>query len=239
MASTVLERQPVSVLLVENDRPFRELAAKAHKSLQYGRLNTFLSQKDNGVALDETLAKLDIQPFKVSAVRAYQNEMLYGRFWSKHRRLADYVDSGSFVICFISAVAVTASITAYLAEGVSLLIIAPIVLVASILFVGGIKVNRSYNRTPIGRRFEWYQVELNDYSEAVPEFVLHTALRIQKLLPDARFFVEHLAFARASLREQRRARSLDPFLLVAHGDKAYFIEVWDEPKFEAENLYRS
>jgi hypothetical protein len=238
MEGTVLERRPVSVAVVENDRKFRELAAKAQKALKYGRLNTLLSQKDNGVALDETLTKLDIQPFKTSTVNAYKDEMLFGKFWNKHPRLAFFADIGMVMTGIFSVVAMIASIIASF-NGIAIYITVPIALTGCAVLVGAVKVFRSYNGTPAARHFDWYQIELDDYSEDVPEFALHTALRISQLLPDARFFVEHLGRLPASSRQQNRVRSLDPFLIVAHGDKTYYVEVWDEPNFEAENLYRS
>lgn len=239
MESAVLERYPVvSVAVIENDRPFRELAVKAQESLEYGRLNNFLSQKDNGIALDKTLAKLDIQPFKTSTVDEYKNQMLFGEFWFKHPFLAYFADFGMFVACMVSVLVVIGGVAAFF-SGIAAIIAAPIALVGCVSFLGAYKVFCAYNRTPTARHFDWYRVELDNYSEDVPEFALHTALRIRQLLPDARFFVDHLARRPAKLTEQFRVRSLDPFLLVAHGDKVYYIEVWGEPKFEAENLYRS
>ena len=67
----------------------------------------------------------------------------------------------------------------------------------------------------------WAMTELKQYAKAVPEFVLRKALQIHEELPNAKFFVDECKF------------HPDPFLVVAHGDEIWWIEVWDEPKFEA------
>jgi hypothetical protein len=81
----------------------------------------------------------------------------------------------------------------------------------------------------------WRLTQLADFALPVPEFVLRKAVAIKKALPQARFYVDHLA--------------VDPFLIVSlevipdgvfnvpsrklDPETQAYIEVWLEPKFEA------
>jgi len=85
----------------------------------------------------------------------------------------------------------------------------------------------------------WVTCEIQDYIQPIPEFVLNKAIQIRKTIPEVRIFVEFLN------------ESLDPFLKVEvgevkhcdwdkemkyspafHASESYYIEVWEEPKFE-------
>lgn len=83
----------------------------------------------------------------------------------------------------------------------------------------------------------WRLTALNEYSQPVPEFVLHKAIEIKRELPEALFYVEQLAidpFLIVSLTElhdymsmwNTLSRAIDP-------ETAAYVEVWSEPKFEA------
>ena len=82
----------------------------------------------------------------------------------------------------------------------------------------------------------WRLTRLEGYSQQVPKFALSKAIEIKRELPEARFYIDQLAF--------------DPFLIVSvtelpdyhvntqsralGGEMAAYVEVWSEPKFEAE-----
>lgn len=85
----------------------------------------------------------------------------------------------------------------------------------------------------------WRLTKLKDYKKPVPEFAISKAVQIKKAMPEAEFYIDQLA--------------IDPFLIVVAGfnpvdystnqpsrylppDKAAYIDVWDEPKFESELL---
>lgn len=70
----------------------------------------------------------------------------------------------------------------------------------------------------------WNTHTLENYSKPVPEFALDTALKIKRACPEAEFQIEELEVVP------------DPFLIVMLGITRRYVEVWDEPKFEAENL---
>jgi hypothetical protein len=74
----------------------------------------------------------------------------------------------------------------------------------------------------------WREQPIKEYKEPVPEFVLQKAIQIKKAVPGCVIAIEHLE------------ESPDPFLIV-HTDmgssyktptEAYYVEVWNEPKFE-------
>jgi hypothetical protein len=69
----------------------------------------------------------------------------------------------------------------------------------------------------------WKEQSLEGYKEEVPEFVLNKAVQIAEKVPGTKFFVEELKVV---------TKTVDPFLIARHGGEEYYIEVWDEPKFE-------
>lgn len=73
-------------------------------------------------------------------------------------------------------------------------------------------------------RVAWKIVPLHNYADPIPEFVLSRAVELKEKLPAAEFYVEF---------PEREERVLpDPFLVMIYKGSSYFIEVWDEPKFE-------
>jgi len=76
-------------------------------------------------------------------------------------------------------------------------------------------------------RVDWHMVELKNYGSPIPEFVLNKAVQIAEKTPKAKFMIEDI-----QVRQETRTRNLDPFLVVTLGGEEYYVEVWDEPKFE-------
>jgi hypothetical protein len=72
------------------------------------------------------------------------------------------------------------------------------------------------------RHVEWKAESIKDYRNAVPAFALSRALEIKSHLPDAQFSVEYPTYVSVP----------DPFLRMDYKGSAYYLEVWDEPKFE-------
>jgi hypothetical protein len=68
---------------------------------------------------------------------------------------------------------------------------------------------------------KWTPTLLTQYEHPVPEFVLDKAIKIKELLPEVQFHVQHLEDPKA-----------DPFLIASLGKEIYYIEAWDEPRFE-------
>jgi hypothetical protein len=81
----------------------------------------------------------------------------------------------------------------------------------------------------------WRVTPLRGYTQPVPEFALQKACEIKRELPEAEFFIDQLAvdpFLIVALDQPQdfpqnvKTRGLDPEI-------AAYVEVWDEPKFEA------
>ncbi len=73
----------------------------------------------------------------------------------------------------------------------------------------------SYNK-------EWEKIVINNFTSPIPEFALQTALDINTELPYCIIYIDSLF---------QKAKPLDPFLVVKYGDEDYYLEVWNEPKF--------
>lgn len=66
----------------------------------------------------------------------------------------------------------------------------------------------------------WHSEALEKYGKPIPEFALSRAIEIKRELPSAQFFIEELRY------------DPDPFLYIQVGNVRYYLDVWDEPKFE-------
>ena len=80
----------------------------------------------------------------------------------------------------------------------------------------------SIRGTVVGKEAAWEAIAISRYNRPIPEFVLNKAVQIKERLPEAEFFVEELNVKRIP----------DPFLVVQFGLERYYVEVWDEAKFE-------
>jgi len=70
----------------------------------------------------------------------------------------------------------------------------------------------------------WNKTELSKYTQPIPEFVIDKAIRIKEQFPEVRFHVQHMSNPKA-----------DPFLVASlpgYSNEVYYIEAWDEPRFE-------
>lgn len=78
----------------------------------------------------------------------------------------------------------------------------------------------------------WKTVHISRYEKPIPEFVLRKAVAVKEKLPKADIRVHELIEERLRFGVMNN-RTLDPFLSVEFNGEFYYIEVWDEPKFEA------
>lgn len=76
--------------------------------------------------------------------------------------------------------------------------------------------------------YEWVKTPLKEYKAEVPFFALSRAIEICEQYPEAHVFVESL--------EARRRETVDPFLVVGIKGYLYYVDVWDEPKFEGRRV---
>jgi len=73
-------------------------------------------------------------------------------------------------------------------------------------------------------RTQWARIPIAEYAKAVPEFVVRKAIQLKRSLREVELFVEELQ------------TDPDPFLVAVFEEdghrEEYYIEVWEEPKFE-------
>lgn len=91
---------------------------------------------------------------------------------------------------------------------------------------------RSEVRLKSKQSWEWDIANLKYYPEPIPEFALERAIQVKRVIIAAQlappdFYVAQL--------KRESVRHPDPFMLFSvaqSGDKQYYLDVWDEPKFE-------
>ena len=74
----------------------------------------------------------------------------------------------------------------------------------------------------------WQKTSLEGYDMPIPEFVIDKALRIKEAVPRVNFYVQHLSDPKA-----------DPFLIAVLDKEIYYIEAWNEPRFEGRDYVES
>lgn len=77
----------------------------------------------------------------------------------------------------------------------------------------------------------WVSTEIARYREAIPEFVVNKAVQIKRALPDVQIFIRHLTEDKDPFLEVTLGKA-DSYDSDRNGSERYFIEVWEEPKFE-------
>ena len=86
-------------------------------------------------------------------------------------------------------------------------------------FDPGLEVEAEEEEESDDEFFGWDSVSIKEYDEPIPEFVLAKAIELKKRLPEVKLYIEYFG-------------EKDPFLIATYGEEKYYIEVWDEPKFE-------
>jgi hypothetical protein len=204
MNVALLSRKPVEISLEQLDR---SIAQQAYSNLQYYRPTKVVKQEQQKQELLKVLKDLDIQPFEEHSVQRYMNRVQYGNWELK---------------CFTALALVSAfayslfPIQHPLGEiGCAAGVLATLAAVA--IHFG-----------PTLGNWRWKRIE--NYEGVIPTFALSTALRIKERLRDAEFHVNEFITARERREELIAA---DPFLAVSYGGLTLYVEVWDEPDFNA------
>ena len=78
---------------------------------------------------------------------------------------------------------------------------------------------------------DWYSAKIAEYKKPIPDFVLERALQLQEALPLASFAIDYFE-ERIHRVEVEVTPAVDPFLCFSYGGTKYYLDVWDEPKFE-------
>lgn len=72
-------------------------------------------------------------------------------------------------------------------------------------------------------RAAWRLTPIAQYTQPIPLHVLHRAVAIKKGVPECEVLVNHLVHTAVP----------DPFLVVKMGAHVFYVDVWDEPKWES------
>jgi hypothetical protein len=223
----LLVREAVkSVEPVIIDAAERQLAERAYAELSYSVLHYDLQKKvDDAKKTDvaKSFEKLGIEPFSSESVEKYKAKMLRkmnfrGEFLEAIAgNVGMWLFAGSGIGTLLSVLTL-----ALLRENhhhfSSWLFLIPAGMLATAVSTTVIAVNAKRYR-----KYSWNAVKLYSFNEKVPAFALSRALEVRKELPNSSFFVESLVY---------RNEIVDPFMFVQIGDEKYYLDVWDEPKFE-------
>ncbi len=172
-------------------------------------------------SLAKALRVAGIVPFTQDSVTAYKKAQV-----AKYDRLKRFV-APLIKFALISLALAIGSVLVHL--GVDLAMVKAITgisaTVTSLVFVGCIIP--FFVLAITDKRAVWRKLPLNEYQSPVPGFALATAKEIHLRVPQATFFIDEL---RLETRER------DPFLIVTGDGEEYYVEVWDEPKYEQKRM---
>ena len=207
------EREPIAVDDYTPELNL-ELADEAARLLGYAKLRKTLAADIGELA--EVLNQLDIQPFSRDSVKRYKAEEPAAaeltdvpEFFRGHRKLA------RTLLCLIPVWGLLSMIGTAAGWLISWQLgVASLTSILLLLAKGCELSDRLAALFPT-----WERVPLAGYQEDVPLHVLERAVAIKKQLPGAEFYVEQ--------------RAKDPFLIVKCDEEEYYVEVWQEPRFEA------
>ena len=209
------EREPIAVDDYTPELNL-ELADEAARLLGYAKLRKTLAAEKVIGELAEVLNQLDIQPFSRDSVKRYKAEEPDAaeltdvpEFFRGHRKLA------RTLLCLIPVWGLLSMIGTAAGWLISWQLgVASLTSILLLLAKGCELSDRLAALFPT-----WERVPLAGYQEDVPLHVLERAVAIKKQLPSAEFYVEQ--------------RAKDPFLIVKCDEEEYYVEVWQEPRFEA------
>ena len=253
----VLEAPEAVVPEITIDPLRQELAEKARTVLGYGLLEKHLEnqvavktqEQKQYLTLVEAFEKLNIQPFDDGEVAAYQKSEKQRNNWKGFLALPWYAKlyvilnapyegldklplseeskENLFIALFCFGL-VGIFVTAGALLGSSWLvatIAAPFALNCLIMFF--LAALEKKVEGIVKKEWDWSQLTFADCHKRgieIPEFALDTAIRVKELLPDASLTVDALIATDRVLG--------DPFLRLDYAGGRYYLEVWDESRFE-------
>jgi hypothetical protein len=220
-------KEPIQV-----DKARAELALAANEKLGYSQLAKAIAMPTEFLF---KLRLLDIQPFVSSKVEAYKKSKERTGMYSGTRNCL--LSLATFVLC------IGAFVTGMVGGGPgspSSVVWSPLhygfnAIVFVCILIALVATFRTFVIDELwgsGNRktLRWIRTSLQRYEGCIPEFVLSKALQIKTAVPEVRFEIEQLIQQEEHKPAQPRP---DPFLIVSLGNESYYIEVWDEKKYES------
>lgn len=233
----------------------KKLASRAAKELGYEAVHNALSEREAAIKrgeesfakATEIFDKVGIQPYSTVSVNAYKESVLTKfrrKFWFHNFVNSKTVFDGLMPIGAIVGIVSTIGTfiwTAGYSGTVGHFAIPPYSWLAQDLAVTGLlnwwgfAFVRVFLKNEI--TFRWDMHSLHSYSNAVPDFALAHALAIKDVVKPGTpvgFYVNTLE--KHNSRGVRMDFSGDPFLVVEIGTKQFYVDVWDEAKFEGRKI---
>ena len=218
---SLLERQKIPDSLALPPPQFDELqqllAQEAAEHLGYRlpqrQINSSNRERDKVHALLE-LSKLGIELFTNESVRRYEIKVLeelnapIHRHNQRRERRRIKIAVLFFVLLFMCLLA-----GIYTEHPACLVGMAVALLGSALSAIWDIRMQNTY---------WWQTTDICKYGEPIPEHTLQRAISIKKALPEAEFYVCHV--------------DTDPLMQMRYRGHNFWIDVWDEQKFEAEVL---
>lgn len=212
-ALKILKREPpMEKIATVHFRTYGDLPQKASEILGY---NAFQKEKES-CELKKVLDELEIRPFTPESVNQYKQQLLKeinSRILWFHLllRVISIISLVSFFFCFGPAI-----LGWFISWKVGLFFVAALV----VFFAGFGSLDGFVTKGP----GSWKVAPLNGYTKPVPRLILLSAVEIKKQLPMTELFVHEFI---------QQEKVLCPFLVVRYDDEEHFIDVWDEPSFQA------
>lgn len=232
----------------------KELAQKAEITLGYNLLNEHLQKRvltreqedkkyQENLKLATIFDELGIQPFDHQGVEQYQKKeqeaynrksfsvlpwyaqvcLRLDKAFSFMNSWPEFIYGLLFLASLISLICSLALVP--LGRWTTVALLSPFSCFGLIL-VFMLLVDRQMNGLKL-QEWEWKKLSFTDCQKQnveIPHFVLNTAISIKEKMPGADLFVEGL------ISHERQLG--DPFLCLQCAGNKYYLEVWEESKFE-------
>ncbi len=238
--NAVLEREQIALPVLAGDdnkaqlAEVEDLAKRAKSELGYAGLENKVSEAKKllpDLALlrkfVDVLTELDMSPFSAESVAKYKKVALKDarknrtKFWERNIYVIESVFNALLYVLLVSLAGCIMGPVIGSFWGVGGAVFAVCVKTCILMIVAIVGLAVLFGDI---NDLEWQKAAIANYQGEIPEFVLRKAIQIKQGVPGVEFFVEHIG------------KKEDPFLLARYQGKEYYIEVWDEPKFESQLL---
>lgn len=220
MATATLERMKFTVIDGTESQGRQQLARNALSVLGYAKLAQAMTVPD---ALLFTLRKLDIAPFVRSKVVAYKDKKARPSMWSGHKKALRFgVAAAGFLLAAVKWPINWSTFTMAALGDVAFFVMAVVFAIVAL----GYTLDRDMRGERTTR--EWRPCPIATYDGNIPPAALSQALAVKNALPAVEVYVDRLIETTEKIERPDR----DPFLMVKLGNERYWIDVWDEAKYE-------
>lgn len=207
------------------------LAEEAKRKLGYYKLAERVS---SDTPLLDALTKLEIIPYSASSVQKYKDSKRKTGWYSGTKEwMVRFL--GVTTLLIVSAVFMWKHVNTFSQnnisfwQGIFIALSIATSIAGVVMFVGTLIESDRIGR---GNReiTTWVDFPLDNFTGDVPLHVISKAISIKDIVPEARFVVDCMVIQNE--RRERTQPQPDPFLYVRFHKEGYYIEVWDEEKYE-------